>query len=153
MIAFGGGCALGERLLVATMPLLPAAIGDLEHTSGSLTFFGGKPVTKAAVKFDVTHSFDSDLDLTFAAPSGVHVDLMSDNLSSNDNFVGTTLSDACSPSIVAAPYPPTGCFAPEEPMSLLQSNLGGVWRLDVFDDGFGDTGSLTSFQMAVCTPY
>ena len=44
---------------------------------------------EVSVCLDITHTFNSDLDISLQSPSGISIELSSDNGSSFDNYIGT----------------------------------------------------------------
>jgi hypothetical protein len=72
-----------------------------------------------SVTINLTHSWDSDLDISLVAPSGASIDLSSDNGSLGDNYTNTIFMDGA-PSITGGTAPFTGTYSPEQPLSTFR---------------------------------
>ncbi len=144
-----GTCAAGETLVTGTVNN-PKRSYDVATPSSLMNIGVFGKVTKAALKMNAFHSFDSDLDIALIAPSGQSLDLSSDNGSSGDNYINTILSDTCSTLVTAGVAPMTGCFKPEALFSTLTSGAKGTWKLNIGDDASTDTGYLINWTLAMC---
>jgi MYXO-CTERM domain-containing protein len=103
------------------------------------------------VSIDITHTWDSDLDITLISPAGTRIDLTSDNGGSADNYTGTTFDDeGVDGPITAGSAPFTGSFQPEQPLSTLDGEIAnGTWTLEIADDAGGDGGQLNSWSVTI----
>src|SRR6185436_3943024 len=102
-------------------------------------------ITSAAVRVDrLTHTYDSDLQISLIAPTGLNI-LVADQVGvDGDNFLGTILNDASSLPIVKGAAPFTGNFRPDNPLFQVNNlNSAGTWKLHVVDRAGGDVGSLS----------
>jgi len=118
----------------------------------------GVDVVLSEVRIVVDHSWDADLDIFLRSPSGVEVELTTDNGGGADNYgdptdlscqTYTTFSmDACM-SIVDGTAPFIGAFLPEGNLYDFHdaSDPNGDWVLQICDDGGGDTGFLHFFEL------
>ncbi|MBI5537114.1 MAG: proprotein convertase P-domain-containing protein [Deltaproteobacteria bacterium] len=106
-------------------------------------------VTRAAVVLNVTHTWDSDVDMFLTPPGGTAVDICTDNGSSGANYVKTVLDSTCSANVTSGTAPFTGCYKPENTIPTTTAN--GDWVLKVADDSSGDTGTLDSWALVLCT--
>ncbi len=111
----------------------------------------------------ITHTDNSDLDMTITSPSGTVVTLGTDNGSSNDNAFNGTFWDDDADTTGQVPYttntglvtdhPYTNLvtatpLAPEEALAaFIGENPNGVWTLRIRDDATTDIGSFRSWQM------
>lgn len=114
----------------------------------------GAGATLDAVDIDITHTFDSDLDISLVSPSGTVLNLSDDNGGSDDNYTLTTFSDGAGTNITAGSAPFTGTFAPEGgtfAATFAGECITGDWELRVTDDAGGDTGTLNNFQITFTT--
>jgi subtilisin-like proprotein convertase family protein len=141
--------------LVATNRLasdVPQAIDSLTTVESIIDIGEAGLVNMVAVKIDVAHTNDSDLDIFLDAPDGTAVELSTDNGSTGDNYVGTVFIDSATTTIVGSSAPFTGLFRPEGTLGTLISRpVLGDWTLRVTDDLSGtNVGTLTSFQILVC---
>ncbi|OWY25213.1 T9SS C-terminal target domain-containing protein [Sphingobacteriales bacterium UPWRP_1] len=119
----------------------------------------------------ITHTFNSDLDITLTSPAGTVVTITTDNGSSFDNvFNGTLWDDDADPGN-PAPFAAATAAAnnvvtdrlysnlvtatplvPEEALSAFYGeNPNGTWTLTIDDDLGGDTGTLNSWSLQVTT--
>jgi subtilisin-like proprotein convertase family protein len=112
----------------------------------------GFSITSLAVRVDhLSHTYDSDLQISLIAPTGLKI-LVTDQVGvDGDNFLGTILSDAGSLPIVDGAAPFTGNFRPDNPLFQVNHlNSAGTWKLHVVDLFGGDTGSLNAWALEVC---
>jgi subtilisin-like proprotein convertase family protein len=146
--------------LVDAVPVLDETlVGDLtdpalSSTLGTVTFDAemelSGTVMGVVVTLDITHTFDSDLDVFLVSPVGTRVELFTDVGGIEDNFVGTVLDDAATESIATGLAPFTGTFAPEGSLSdLFGEPAQGTWTLEITDDLGGDDGTLDSWGIVV----
>lgn len=109
------------------------------------------------VDIDITHTWDSDLDITLIAPDGTEVELSTDNGGSGDDYTGTTFDCNATTSITSGTAPFTGSYIPEGDLGTINNGQdpNGVWTIRVCDDASGDEGTLNSwgitFGAAPCT--
>jgi subtilisin-like proprotein convertase family protein len=108
-------------------------------------------VSQVAVRVDVTHTNDADVDMFLNTPNGLY-ELSTDNGSTNDNYVRTIFLDAAATAITAGVAPYTGSFRSEWPLSGLVSypSSGGTWQLWAADDLAVNTGTLNRFELMFC---
>ncbi|MEI6764610.1 MAG: proprotein convertase P-domain-containing protein [Bacteroidota bacterium] len=88
-----------------------------------------------AVCLDITHSYDSDMDVKLIAPDGTTVMLFSGIGGGDDNFTGTCLNDSAATMISTATAPFTGTFIPMDIMGNVNNgqNGNGNWTLKITD--------------------
>jgi len=138
---------------------VPKSILDLTTVTSTLNV--GDSFTLADVNagpLNITHTWDSDLDVFLVSPQGTRVELFTDVGSSGDNFTNTILDDECATSIASGTAPFTGCYQPEgsladfdgESSSVLESPPNGIWTLEITDDAGLDAGTLQSWQLQLC---
>ena len=114
---------------------------------------------------NITHTFNSDLDVTLTSPAGTVVTITTGNDGSFDNvFAGTTFDDSADPgsqipysgnpnivtdhtytnNVVATP------LTPEEPLAaFIGEDPNGTWSLKIVDHAGGDTGTLNSWGLTM----
>ena len=106
---------------------------------------------------NITHTFDSDLQIFLIDPDGNQIELSTGNGGDGDNYTNTTFSDLAATAIGglgAASAPFTGSFKPEQALStLVPGTLDGIWTLKVSDNAIGDFGTLQSFDVAIVFDY
>jgi hypothetical protein len=106
---------------------------------------GGQVINQVLI--DLTHTFDSDLDINLISPMGTVLELSSDNGADGDNYTNTIFTDGA-PSITTGVAPFTGTFEPEQgPMNAAFANepVDGNWVLSICDDSGGDAGVLQNW--------
>jgi subtilisin-like proprotein convertase family protein len=102
------------------------------------------------VTLDITHTYDSDLDVFLQSPTGTVVELFTDVGNDGDDFTNTTLDDEAGTSISSAPVPFTGTYIPEGSLSSFDDeSASGDWILQITDDGADDTGTLNSWSIDI----
>ncbi len=135
------------------------AIPDLATTNSTINVASFPAyVSKVVVSFQITHTFDADLEISLQSPSGKLVKLVADRGSSGDNFgtncspssSRTTFDDSSRNDIALATAPFVGTYSPEEPLTNLKGEWGnGAWKLVITDDAGGDTGTLNCWTLTL----
>ena len=104
------------------------------------------------VTLNITHTWDSDLDVYLIGPSGRSVELFTDVGSSGDGFLDTTLDDEAAGPITFGVPPFTGRYQPEGFLGDFDGEpASGTWTLSVYDDAGGDQGTLNSWSLTLET--
>ncbi len=109
-----------------------------------------------SVCINIDHNWLDDLDIYLVAPSGLFMELSTDNGSNGDNYTQTCFTpdaitpiDYVMPPATGAPY--TGDFLPEgywEDLWSAQENpTNGTWQLLVVDDALGFVGTLLDWTI------
>ncbi len=112
-------------------------------------------VVALTVNFDISHTWDADLDLFLVAPDGTRVKLFGGVGRNEDNFTNTTLDDSAARVIgaagTAAPF--TGAYRPQNALAAFNGRRSdGVWTLEVVDTFPGlDGGSFNGFSLTITT--
>ena len=83
------------------------------------------------VCFNITHTWDSDLQIKLIAPDGTIVLLISGVGGDGDNFFSTCLNDFATTPIAQGTPPFTGLYVPMGDMGLFNNgqNPNGIWKL------------------------
>jgi autotransporter-associated beta strand protein len=125
------------------------------------------PIKRVQVLLHITHTTDSDLDISLIGPDGTTVVLSSDNGGTASDYGTdcsdtnrTTFSDSGLTAITSASAPFVGTFRPEQPLSAFNEKFGtdanGIWTLRIADDTPGGVGSLRCWSLIIngtaCTP-
>jgi len=147
----------------AAAPLLftssdtPLSVPDLSTNESSILVSGiTQPLVSAKVALHVTHSFDSDLQISLIGPDGTTIDLTSNNGGSGTNYgvsclTQTIFDDAATNSVVSGTPPFVGVFRPEQPLAAFSNKFGaavnGAWRLLVNDTAPQDSGALQCWSL------
>lgn len=151
----------------------PLAIPDNNTTGVTSTIVvsgAGTYLSDLDVIANITHTFNTDIDMTITSPVGRVVTLGTDNGGGLDNvFAGTHWDDDADPGS-PIPYPtgPPGPnittdhvytdltvapnLTPEEPLgAFIGENPNGTWTMKVIDDSPADVGTLNSWSLAPTT--
>lgn len=132
-------------------PITISEVGINTYTS-TINIPSNLSITDVNVGIDITHSWDSDLDITLTSPSGTIIQLTSDNGGQGDNYSGTIFDQQATNMVTAGTAPFSGSYIPEGNLSNLNGQLsGGNWILTVTDDANDDGGTLNSFTLTICT--
>jgi len=145
-----GPCGVGEKLLVLSSTDVPKFISDNVTIQSTMAFSEVGLVKRVVLQLNITHTYTGDLDISLKSPMNTSVDLTSDNGGGGDNLTNTIFNDGCTP-ITGGTPPYAGCYGPEVSLStFLNQPINGTWTLVVADDAGGDTGSLSSWSLAMC---
>jgi fibronectin-binding autotransporter adhesin len=138
----------------------PLAILDTNTVTSSIVVSGiTAPISKVAVSFYLTHTYDADLDIFLIAPDGTTVALTTDNGSGGDNYGAACGSDVTRAvfdddaglSVTAGVAPFVGRFKPEGTLAtfngLSGANVNGTWQLRITDDAYLDVGTLQCWSL------
>ncbi|WP_313804779.1 reprolysin-like metallopeptidase [Flavobacterium sp.] len=106
-------------------------------------------ISQARIGLNVAHTYPQDLQIAINHPDATQVMVWNRACAGNDNF-NITLADG-SPAFSCVANM-TGTFAPSTPLSVLNGKVAnGVWTLLTRDGYNGDTGSINSWFVEVCT--
>lgn len=101
------------------------------------------------VCLDITHTYDSDLNVFLMAPDGTTINLFSGIGGDQDNFTNTCLSQSAGNSINTASAPFTGIFKPQETLGNCNNgqNGNGNWTLRIVDTYAQDEGVINHWSI------
>src|SRR5262249_52826238 len=109
-------------------------------------------IADLAVRLNVTHPWDADLDIYLESPGGICISL-SHFHGYDANFTDTVFDDAAAVPIGAGSPPFTGSYRPDGQLSAVDGgDAFGTWQLHVDDWPFGpflDDGTLNSWSLIV----
>ncbi len=133
---------------------VPKPIEDNTITYSEINIPTNAIIEKVIVTIgNITHTFDGDLDIYIIHPDLTEVELSTDNGSTEDNYIDTVFDDEATTPITSGTAPFTGTFRPEGNLSdFIGKNAQGVWKLRVYDDAAGDTGTLNSWSLTIIYP-
>ena len=110
------------------------------------------------VGITATHTSVFDLQIYLQSPAGTQLSLNMYNLDEyfeGANYIDTVFDDEAEVPIEQGEAPFTGRFRPRAG-NLLQvfdgQNAYGLWRLQIYDAFYADTGTLNSFELMITTP-
>jgi subtilisin-like proprotein convertase family protein len=150
------------NLFVANGPFFYTDSVDVTVPDANPTGINSNPITASGVTgsmisttidsvcFNMTHTWDSDMDIYLVAPSGTQMLLVEGEGGSGDNFVSTCFSPNATVPIVGALAPLTGTFIPEDPLGFgvfNGENANGNWSLFMADGAGGDVGVLQDWSI------
>lgn len=129
---------------------VPKTIPDLTTITSTLFVGTSGAIEDVNVELNITHTWDSDLDVFLTSPEGTTVELFTDVGSGEQNFTDTVLDDEAVTSITAGSGPFTGSFRPEGLLSAFDGeNALGTWTLTITDDLGSDSGTLNSWSITI----
>jgi subtilisin-like proprotein convertase family protein len=101
------------------------------------------------VCMNISHSYDSDLNVFLIAPDGTTINLFSGIGADGDNFSTTCLNQTAPTSINTASPPFNGTFKPQETLGNInnQQNGNGIWKLRIRDTYPQDEGTVNSWNI------
>ncbi|MBE8987078.1 proprotein convertase P-domain-containing protein [Nostoc sp. LEGE 12450] len=128
-------------------------IPDLSTIKSNLAVSGlTGSIADVNITLNISHDWDSDLDVFLISPTGTRVELFTDVGSIDNNFTNTTLDDEAATSITVGTAPFTGSFKPEKLLSAFDNqNPNGTWKLEVTDDESLITGRLNNWSLQFTT--
>jgi len=100
--------------------------------------------------FDISHTYDSDLNIFLVAPDGTSINLVSGIGGGDDNFTNTCLNQSAPTSINTASAPFSGLFKPQETLGNVNNgqNGNGLWKLRIIDTyPDADTGEVINWTI------
>ncbi|MGE0788166.1 MAG: DUF4215 domain-containing protein [Sandaracinaceae bacterium] len=144
-------CAAGETAIAIRYDTATPIL-DMMSSTAPIAVTSTEGVTRAVVLIEsITHTYDGDLTLTLDS-SRVSVALANRRGGSGDNYINTLFTDGASGSIASGVAPMTGSFRPEVPLARFVGQAAGdTWTLTVADAANGDTGTLDSWVLGLCT--
>jgi subtilisin-like proprotein convertase family protein len=132
--------------------LTKAISNDLIDTKDTLTVGtlpSGSTVTGLSVGINITHTWNSDMNIYLIAPNGTEIELSTGNGGDGDNYTNTIFSTNATAVITSGASPFTGSFLPEGNLGQFLNGTNGQWILKIVDNGFGDDGVLISWSVNV----
>ena len=121
----------------------------------------GTNVFLKEVRLIAEHTWTADLDISLISPSGITVELSSDNGGDGDNYGNpsvvscgafTSFSMSASTPITAGSAPFVGSFVPEGSFSNFNNGSSplGTWQIQLCDDESADAGILRYVELVFC---
>lgn len=102
------------------------------------------------VSVNISHNWDSELDIFLIAPDATRVELFTDVGGSQDDFTDTMLDDEALLSITEGEAPFTGSYRPEGSLGDLNGKeIQGEWKLEITDDSWFGDGTLNSWSIMI----
>ncbi|NQT39201.1 MAG: proprotein convertase P-domain-containing protein, partial [Planctomycetes bacterium] len=131
---------------------VPVTIIDNEAVTSALVIDGGpQSIYDLNVTLNITHTYDSDLEIYLISPNATRVMLVNRAGGGGDNFTNTTLDDEADTHISTATAPFTGTYRAAELLSAFDGeDANGTWTLEIWDRATYDSGELTGWSMELC---
>lgn len=129
---------------------VPKNIVDLTTITSTLTIAESLIIGDLDVEIDITHTYDSNLDVYLVAPDGTRVELFTDVGANGNNFASTILDDEADIAITTGSAPFTGRYRPEGLLATLDGyDAQGTWTLEIYDDASADQGTLNHWAIVI----
>ncbi|MBK7433881.1 MAG: proprotein convertase P-domain-containing protein [Chitinophagaceae bacterium] len=125
----------------------------------------GATAASASVRFNITHTWDGDLDLSLKAPNGQALNLVNEKGGTGDNFTNTIVSSTGTLTFAASAAPFTNTYRADASggapapagmgqttatfAGLLTGPLNGTWTFGAVDVASGDIGILQNWEMTI----
>jgi subtilisin family serine protease/subtilisin-like proprotein convertase family protein len=140
-----------DRLTAPSTITTPKALPPA-GTQGTLTdtiiVADSRLILDVNIRFDISHTFDSDLRISLISPNGTEILLVNRRGSAGDNFTNTALDDEGSNLVSSGVAPFTGVFRPENSLSGFDGvSAAGAWTLRIVDTTAINSGTLNSWSM------
>lgn len=103
------------------------------------------------VTMDITHTYNSDLDIYIISPLGTRIELSTNKGGSGDNYSNVTFDDDSSNTLptgnvtLSGDYQPVGSLA-----TLIGENVNGNWTVEISDTANADGGTINSITLGLC---
>ena len=105
------------------------------------------------ISINLTHSNVSDLQIFLVSPSGTRVCLNRYDLEQyfdGEDFINIVFNDEADVPIEEADSDLSGSFQPRDPLAAFDGeDACGLWRLQIYDTYYADTGSLENFSIII----
>lgn len=101
----------------------------------------------SSVSVDISHTYNSDLEVRLIAPDGTNITLSRDHGGSANGYSNVTFTDESTRSLPTGSTVLSGDFIPVDLLSSYTGTMTGTWRIAVSDDFFADVGTLNSWSI------
>ncbi len=170
MLTASGGAVSSTGIFNGTSGNINLAIPDnnatgVSHTLNVNNVPAGSTIDSVIVIFNITHTYDEDVEVSIQAPNGQKINLIADKGGSFDNFTNTRISsDINKPSTSTGGAPFSGTFKadatsqatlignPSVSTSLfsdLFSTINGNWTISAYDDESVAPGTLINWSIKI----
>ncbi|WP_299014043.1 proprotein convertase P-domain-containing protein [uncultured Polaribacter sp.] len=102
------------------------------------------------ITFNISHTWNEDLDIMLRSPSGTEVELSTDNGGNGNNY-NVTLDDASNNNLPTNNTTINGTYRPEGSLADFNNeDSAGTWTLIVTDDTNQDGGTINNITLQLC---
>ncbi len=150
--AYGAAVAIPDNTPSGGFASVPtaAALASSGAASLSINVPAGAYTALTSISFNISHTWNEDLDIYLVAPNNTVYEISTDNGGNGDNYVGVVVQDGGGTFPTANTTPITGTFDAESATTFASypaANLAGTWTLWVIDDDPTITGTLQNFRL------
>ena len=140
------GTGTANSTFTTAKPIPP--VGTAGTTSDSIRIDDPRQLLDLNVRVNLTHTFDSDLQISLIGPNNVEVRLFSNRGGSGQNLTATLFDDEATQAISTGTAPFSGSYRPEQALSLFDGlSAAGLWTIKIVDTLSLNSGSLNSWSI------
>ena len=117
-------------------------------TTAALVIADTREILDVNVRFDLAHTFDSDLRISLISPAGTEVLLVNRRGGEGDNFTNTLMDDEAVNAIAAGVAPFNAGYRPEQGLGFFDGQrANGIWTLRINDTTALNSGRLNGWSL------
>ena len=147
---FTTGSTTCNTIASPNVPVAISGTGTPTITS-TINITSGGTISDLDVTTQISHTYLADLAITLTSPGGVIANLVTNVCGSADN-INATFDDAGTALVCATNPAIAGIITPASPLSVFNgTNCVGLWTLTVSDNADVDGGSLTAWNLRICS--
>lgn len=136
----------GNSTLTNPKDIPPA--GTQGTTTDSILITDTRLILDVNVRLNITHTFDSDLQISLIAPDNTEIILVNRRGADGDNFTATLMDDEALNAISGGTAPFAGSYRPDNALSGFDGkSAAGTWTLRIVDTTANNTGTLNSWSI------
>ncbi len=122
--------------------------GTLGTTSDSIIISDPRQLLDLNVRVNLSHTFDSDLQISIIGPNNLEIMLFNRRGGSGDNLTATLFDDEATTAITSGFAPFSGNYRPEQALSFFDGlSAAGMWTLKIVDTLSLNIGTLNSWSI------
>ena len=143
--------AVGCNVIASpNVPVVISASGTPTITS-TINITSGGTILDLDVTTQISHNYISDVSITLTSPGGITANLVNNVCESNAN-INATFDDAGTALICGTDPAISGIILPGSALSVFNgTNCLGLWTLTISDNTDQDGGSLTAWNLKICS--
>jgi subtilisin-like proprotein convertase family protein len=144
-------CGAGQVPFSVTSTNVPIPIPEFGLVTSTASVPTTGTIASLSVQINLSHTYDGDLAISIAAPSGTNVPLSTNNGPGDADFTNTVFSALGTTNISSGFAPYQGVFTPNGSLATLNGQSpAGTWTLRVDDQAFGDEGTINGWRVFGC---